>query len=148
MGLKSGWLALFLFVWIIGAFLGSTFEYHVDTATGSAEQIAAAGAQAGQWAGDAGGGYEQSPITTLDYILNFSNSFQRLPFFDVTIPIPSNMDYWEAVYKVVTWRWSFMEDAAMVYWIFCAPFVAMGMLALLAFVFQLLSSIVNALSWT
>jgi hypothetical protein len=27
MGLRAGWLALFLFVWIIGAFLGSTFEY-------------------------------------------------------------------------------------------------------------------------
>ena len=27
MGLKAGWLALFLFVWTIGAFLGSTFEY-------------------------------------------------------------------------------------------------------------------------
>ncbi len=28
MGLKAGWLALFLFVWTIGAFLGSTFEFH------------------------------------------------------------------------------------------------------------------------
>ena len=28
MGLKAGWLALFAFVWIIGAFLGSTFDYH------------------------------------------------------------------------------------------------------------------------
>jgi len=27
MGLKAGWLALFAFVWIIGAFLGSTFDY-------------------------------------------------------------------------------------------------------------------------
>jgi len=27
MGLKAGWLALFIFVWLIGAFLGSTFEY-------------------------------------------------------------------------------------------------------------------------
>jgi len=28
MGLKAGWLALFLFVWIIGAFIGSTFDFH------------------------------------------------------------------------------------------------------------------------
>lgn len=31
MSLKAGWLALFVFVWIIGAFLGSTFEYHSGT---------------------------------------------------------------------------------------------------------------------
>jgi hypothetical protein len=30
MGLKAGWIALFLFVWIIGAFLGSTFEYQTS----------------------------------------------------------------------------------------------------------------------
>jgi hypothetical protein len=34
LGLKAGWLALFIFVWIIGAFLGSTFEYQ-DTAAAS-----------------------------------------------------------------------------------------------------------------
>lgn len=28
MGLKAGWLALFMFIWVIGAFLGSTFDYH------------------------------------------------------------------------------------------------------------------------
>ena len=27
MGLKAGWLALFIFVWVIGVFLGSTFDY-------------------------------------------------------------------------------------------------------------------------
>lgn len=27
MGLKAGWLALCVFVWMVGAFLGSTFEY-------------------------------------------------------------------------------------------------------------------------
>ena len=30
MGLKAGWLALFTFVWLIGAFLGSTFEYQAS----------------------------------------------------------------------------------------------------------------------
>ena len=33
MGLKAGWLALFFFVWIIGVFLGSTFDYY-DSDTG------------------------------------------------------------------------------------------------------------------
>jgi len=30
MGLKAGWIALFVFVWVIGAFLGSTFDYQAS----------------------------------------------------------------------------------------------------------------------
>lgn len=145
MGLKAGWLALFLFVWIIGAFLGSTFEYHVDTATGTAEQIADAGSQAGKWAGSGTGGYDQSPVTTLEYILDVSNSFQRTPFFNITIPIPTNQEYWESVYKVVTWRWAFMEDYDMIYWIFCAPFVVMGIFTLIMIAYGIIT---GNLSWT
>lgn len=33
MGLKAGWLAMFLFVWIIGAFLGSTYEMQNTSAS-------------------------------------------------------------------------------------------------------------------
>jgi hypothetical protein len=130
MGLKAGWLALCLFVWIIGAFLGSTFEYHVDETTGTAEQIAAAGAQAGHWAGSEDGGYAQSPITTLDYISDISNVFSKTDVLFLSIPAP-NSQYFKAVLNVVTWRWSFMEEADMFYWIFLFPFVAMGIFSLL-----------------
>lgn len=131
MGLKAGWLALFLFVWLVGAFLGSTFEYHVDTTTGTPEQIAAAGAQAGKWAGSGTGGYDISPITTLEYISDITNSFQRLSFLNATIPFPSSGEYWKAVGRVVTWKWSFMEEADMFYWLFLFPFVAMGLFSLI-----------------
>ncbi len=144
MGLKAGWVALMLFVWLIGAFLGSTFEYHVDTTTGSAEQIADAGAQAGKWAGSGTGGYTQAPTTTLDYILNVTNSFQRLPFFDITIPVPTSHEYWSSVYKIVTWRWSFMEDYDMIYYIFCAPFVVMGVFSLIMIAYGIIT---GNLSW-
>jgi len=33
MGLKAGWIALFVFVWVIGAFLGSTFDYQSTSAS-------------------------------------------------------------------------------------------------------------------
>lgn len=145
MGLKAGWLALFLFVWIVGAFLGSTFEYHVDTTTGTAEQIAAAGDQAGMWAGSGTGGYSESPITTLEYIMDITNSFQRLPFFNITIPVPTNTEYWESIYKVVTWRWAFMEDYDMLYWIFFAPFVAMGILSIILIAYGIVT---GNLSWS
>jgi hypothetical protein len=145
MGLKAGWLAFFLFVWLVGAYLGSTFEYHVDTTTGTAQQIAAAGAQAGKWAGSSTGGYAESPSTTLEYILDVTNSFQRLPFFNITIPIPSNQAYWSAVYHVVTWRWSFMDDYQMLYWIICAPFVSMGVLSLILIAYGIIT---GNLTWT
>ena len=145
MGLKAGWLALFLFVWIIGAIFGSTFEYHVDETTGSAEQIAAAGSQAGKWAGSGSGGYTENPQTTLEYIFNMKNVFVKAPVFDVALPIPANPDYWDAIYRVVTWRWSFMEDAPMVYWIFFFPFVAMGIFSLLMIGYGIIT---GNLSWS
>jgi hypothetical protein len=145
MGLKAGWLAMMLFVWMVGAFLGSTFEYHVDDTTGTAEQIAAAGAQAGKWAGSSTGGYDESPATTLDYILNVTNSFQRVPFFNITIPIPTNSQYWDSIYKVITWRWSFMEDYTMIWWLFCAPFVAMGIFSFIMIAYGIVT---GNLSWS
>ncbi len=33
MGLKAGWLGLFLFVWLIGIFLGSTFDFYNTAAS-------------------------------------------------------------------------------------------------------------------
>jgi len=33
MGLKAGWIALFVFVWVVGAFLGSTFDYQSTSAS-------------------------------------------------------------------------------------------------------------------
>ncbi len=208
MGLKAGWLALFLFVWLIGAFLGSTFEYHntesdagvayttgTATFTNGSKTVTGAGtvwiatmedgrikadtdglwhkietvvnnteltlyspytstggagldytmAVSPGWAGSGTGGYEESPITTLDYLLNVTNSFQRLPFFNITIPIPTNQDYWSAAYKVVTWRWSFMDGYDMIYWIFCAPFVAMGVFSMLMIAYGIIT---GNLSWT
>lgn len=144
MGIKPGLFAFFLFVWMIGAWLGSTFEYHVDTTTGSAEQIAAAGAQAGKWAGSGTGGYAQSPVTTFEYLVNVTNAFQKLPFFNITIPVPTNQEYWESAYKVVTWRWSFMEDYQMLWITICGPFVAMGVLSLILLAYGILT---GNLSW-
>jgi hypothetical protein len=33
MGLKAGWLALFIFVWVIGTYLGSTYDYQNTSAS-------------------------------------------------------------------------------------------------------------------
>lgn len=193
--LRAGWLALCVFVWIIGAFLGSTFEYQssvngqgISYTTGSANVVYGSAAVVGNgttwdnatmagsnfkidldgtwyrvsavvnathltlaspyngstanlatytmaasagWAGTGTGGYGQSPVDTFTYLTNFDNVFQRDPIFNkVTLPL-ANSEYFETLWKVITWDWSFMNDYRMIYWIFCAPFVCMGVLSLI-----------------
>ena len=115
MGLRAGWLAMFLFVWLVGAFLGSTYDYHNTDET---------------WAGTGTGGYEQSPITTLDYLMNISNVVQQNKIIGgISIPMP-NGKYFDTAFKVATWRWSFLDGYEMFYWIFCAPFAIMGIMSI------------------
>jgi hypothetical protein len=203
MGLKAGWLALFIFVWIIGAFLGSTFEYQSSvsgagisyttgtatftygdaTVTGNATAWDDASMKGGNiksdvdgqwykissvtnvttlelttqynaigganqsytmaaspgWAGTGSGGYAQSPITTLEYLTNVSNAFQRMPWLgNIPMPVPSP-EYFQTAFKVVTWQWSFMDGYAMMYWILFAPFVVMGVLSMILLVYGLIT---------
>lgn len=124
MGLKAGWLALFIFVWLIGAFLGSTFELHDTDA---------------EWAGSGTGGYTTSPITKMEYLMSISNAITSTEVLGfIPMPIP-NSEYFKTVYEVVTWQWSFMDGYEMFYWIFCAPFVMMGVLSLLLLVYGVLT---------
>jgi len=91
------------------------------------------------WAGSGSGGYAQSPTSTLEYITNISNAFQRLSFLgNIPLPVP-NGEYFNSVYKVLTWRWSFLDDYDMFYWIFCAPFVVMGVLSMILLVYGVLT---------
>jgi hypothetical protein len=93
--------------------------------------------------GSGTGGYAQSPVTTLEYLMNISNAVQRFPVFgNVPLPIP-NGEYFKAAYKVVTWQWSFLEGYEMFYWIFCAPFVLMGVLSLILLVYSVLTGNVS-----
>lgn len=204
MGLKAGWLALVVFVWMIGAFLGSTFEFQSTTvaagmsySTGTANftigsaNVTGAGTtwndalmsgglikcdddgvwykidsvnsttllslmavyaedgganknytmQASPgWAGSGTGGYGTSPTTKLEYILSITNAVQRIELLGaIPFPVP-NDDYFKAIFEVVTWRWSFLiPDYEMFWWIFCAPFVAMGVLCLILLVYGVLT---------
>jgi len=203
MGLKAGWLALAVFVWIIGAFLGSTFEYQSTSgaagmaySTGTAnfttgsENVTGAGtiwnnalmagglmkcdddgiwykiasvnsttklsltavyAQVGGagkaytmqaspgWAGNGTGGYAIAPVTKLGYLLDISNAVQRIELLGaIPFPVP-NGKYFDTVFEVITWQWSFMDGYAMFYWIFCAPFIIMGVLSLILLVYGILT---------
>lgn len=208
MGLKAGWLGLFLFVWIVGAFLGSTFEYQSSegaagvaystgtatftngsytvtglgtvwvaamedgnikadadgvwtkietvvnnteltlyspyTGTGGAGLVYTMAVSPG-WAGSGTGGYAQSPVTTLNYLLDIKNAIVRLDILGgIPLPIP-NPTYFKAAFRVVTWQWSFMYNPdgtlayGLFYWIFCLPFVVMGVLSLILLVFGIIT---------
>ncbi|KKK50991.1 hypothetical protein LCGC14_3119490 [marine sediment metagenome] len=202
MGLKAGWLAFFTFVWIIGAFLGSTFEYH-STAQASGQSYTAgtasftnnsatvdgagttwvAGMEGGLiqcdahgvwfkidtvvnnieltlvtvyteptalgqpytmvasqgWTGTGTGGYAESPVTTLQYLLDVSNVVQKTQVLGAIPLVTPNGDYFTTAFKVVTWQFAFLEDAAMFYWIFLAPFAIMGVLSMILLVYGLIT---------
>lgn len=203
MGLKAGWLALFIFVWLIGAFLGSTYEYQstantsgmaysTGTATFETNNTTVVGAgttwnnalmaggliksntdevwykissitdithleltsvysqdggaghaytmQASPgWAGTGTGGYGISPTTKLEYLTNIKNATQQIELLGV-IPFPvPNGDYFDTVFEILTWRWSFMVEYEMFYWIFCSPFVVMGVLSMILLVYSILT---------
>jgi len=114
MNVKTTAFALVILVWIIGVFLGSTFDGYGSPGSAYA------------WAGNStaanAGGYAVSPITTLDYLTNFDNAFKHTAFVgDITMPVP-NGKYWNAWIDVMTWKFSFMGNFAIAYWIVFAPF--------------------------
>lgn len=120
--------------------VGSTvvFLYSPYTAAGGAG-IAYTMAVSPGWAGSGGGGYQESPVTTLEYLINISNAVQRLPLLgNIPLPIP-NGEYFKAAFKVITWQWSFLDGYEMIYWIFCAPFVIMGVLSMILLVYGIIT---------
>ena len=119
MGMKAGWIAMFLFVWIIGIFLGSTYDGYDSADT---------------WAGTGTGGYETSPYVTINKLFQEQETTQKSSFFGKLSVITSG-DFWSASWQIVTWKFSFVEDYPMFYWIVCAPFAAMGILSLLVLVY-------------
>lgn len=120
--------------------VGSTVIYLYSPYTGAGGAgIAYTMAVSPGWAGSGSGGYDQDPISTLGYLTNISNAFQRLPLLgNIPLPVPSG-DYFKSAFKVLTWQWSFLAGYAMFYWIFCAPFVAMGIFSMLMLVYGLIS---------
>ena len=130
MGLKAGFVGFFLFVWLIGAFLGSTFEFHNTEAT---------------WAGTGTGGYSQSPVTTMDYLTDINNVTQQTKIFGSIPVIVPNSEYFTTAFKILLWQFSFLYgtdgtlEYGLVYYIFFMPFAVMGILSLVLMVYSLIS---------
>lgn len=123
MGLKAGWLAMFVFVWVIGMFLGVTFDGYSSEAA---------------WGGTGTGGYEESPQSTLSDLMYAVQAIQRNPIVG-TITVVTNGRMWTAAFKIVTWQFSFAQDIPLFYWVFLFPFVVMGFLSILLLVYGIVT---------
>jgi len=135
--LKSSMMAFIIFVWIIGVLLGSTYDGYGMAGSAYA------------WAGNAtaehAGGYAESPATIIDYVSNFTNSYQRINLVgNIGMTLPVNQEYWGAVFTMATWRFSFIEDYPMVYWIVFLPFTIVAMMSIFVLIYQVLT---GNLSW-
>ena len=107
------WLGLAAFVWVVGMFLGSTFEYHTEAA--------------GTWGGSGTGGYvNETPVSTLNYLSNFNNVIRDTTIFGViTLPVP-NTEWFKTLGRVMVWNFQFLTGGAMMfYWIFILPITIM-----------------------
>lgn len=112
-------LAFLAGVWLIGTWLGASYE--------------------GSWAQASGA---SSPIS---YLLNFSNAVQVTQVFGL-FPLPyPNPQYFTTVFEVITWRWSFLQggDTAMIYQLILI-FPLMGVASLVVLV---ISVIRGNVSW-
>jgi hypothetical protein len=96
------WLAAICFIYIIGIFLGATFEIHTGT----------------DWAGNSG-------QTQLSYLLDFKNAVQTTDKFNVVNIPTAASNYFNAVVQVATLNFEFFQGTgySMVYWILIIPFI-------------------------
>ncbi len=89
------WLALIVFVYVIGLYLGCTFE-NANTAA--------------EW-GPGGGlvGLSESPLVTLQNAVQMRNLIQEQPLLGgaFSVPLP-NTDIFVAVFKILTWQFDFV----------------------------------------
>lgn len=112
-------LAFLTGVWLIGTWLGATYE--------------------ASWAQNAA---TSNPIS---YLLNFSNAVQVTQVFGL-FPLPyPNPQYFTTVFDVITWRWSFLQggDTAMIYQLILI-FPLMGVASLVVLI---ISVIRGNVSW-
>ncbi len=124
-------LILLAITWLVGVFLGSTYEGPTV---------------AGSWAGTGDAGYVagETPSTTLQYLFNVSNAVQSTSILGIIPFVKPNGDYFSAVYRVATLQFTFMHDYPMFYWFLLLPFAIWGILNL---VLLFIATISGNITW-
>ncbi len=97
------------------------------------------------WVGTGTGGYTTGATTKLEYLMNVTNAVQRIPQLGgIPFPVPNNK-YFTTAFEILTWDWSFLKNPdgtrayGIFYFVFCAPFVVMGILSMILLVYGVLT---------
>jgi hypothetical protein len=126
--LRPGWVFLVVFIYVIGIFLGSTYDNQNTVTT---------------WAGSGSGATATAPSSTLGSLAQMQEAKQQSSIVG-SIQLITNPTFWNSVYKMSTWQFSFLYDengnmtSAMFYWICLFPFVAMFALCMLIMLISIL----------
>lgn len=107
--MNNKWVVFAVFVWIIGMFLGSTFEYHTDS----------------DWVG-------ADKETTLEYLLDAKNISYSQSDTGTWNFVGFNTEYFTTLWSVMTFDFTFFNDdvnsgTEMIRWIIFVP-VAIGVI--------------------
>jgi len=97
------WIGFMIAVWVIGMFLGATFEHHT--------------AAAGNWEG-------ATQESTLEYLLNVKHVVYQEDNVGELHFVFINKEYFDTLWQVFTWDFTFLrgEPYEMVRWIVLIPF--------------------------
>jgi hypothetical protein len=117
---NTKWFAFFVFIYIIGMYMGASFEKHIGSA----------------WSGT-------GEVTTLEYLTNFSNLVvMNAEVGSLSFPMP-NPQYFSALLKVMTFNFEFLQGTgySMIYQIILTPFAVIGIVSLLGLTYQLVRGI-------
>ena len=94
------------------------------------------------WGGTSSAGYDEAPMTTLSNLVSILQSETNLSTFDkITFVVSKGGNIWDALFRVMTWRFSFTEQLGMFYWIAMFPFAMMGVIAMIMFTMSIVQFI-------
>ena len=113
--MKTGLLAFLILVWVIGVFLGATYEKAEGT----------------DWPGT-------SEETTLDYLMSFKNvTYQQTIIGSMEIPLP-NPEYMKTLGRVMLLDFEFMDgDWQLAQWVILSPLAIAALFSLIYAFIQL-----------
>ena len=121
MTLSAKWISLFAIIWLIGTWLGNTYDGYssFDTSVSIA-------------------GVTGNNSATLGALASGSEVSQKLPLVGNISFISAGIDWVSSAFEIVFWQWSFVEPYPMLQNIFTA-FALMGLLTLIMIVYGMIT---------
>lgn len=121
-------LPFFIIVWIIGIFLGSTYDGYNTPTT---------------WAGSGSGGYSENPQDTMGNLQNANQVAQKVPTIGDLSFIGVAIKWFASIFNVLTWRFTFVRPYPFFQWLL----TAFGVMGLASFIWLLYNLVRGVISW-